>query len=70
MPSGLPEVVTSGPLLDRRIIMSASLWRYNPEVCDGDYCPGDCTLCSKETEVEIIIGKYKRNEESEEESDD
>ena len=29
--------------------MSVSKWRYNPEICDGDYCPGDCDICSKET---------------------
>lgn len=27
--------------------MSVSLWDYSPEKCDGDYCPGDCDMCSK-----------------------
>ena len=27
--------------------MSVSKWRYNPEICDGDYCPGDCDNCPK-----------------------
>lgn len=25
--------------------MSVSKWRYNPDLCDGHYCPGDCDLC-------------------------
>lgn len=27
--------------------MSVSRWAYNPSVCDGQPCPGDCDLCSK-----------------------
>lgn len=27
--------------------MSVSKYDYIPEKCDGDYCPGDCDLCSK-----------------------
>ena len=27
--------------------MSVSKWAYEHEKCDGDYCPGDCDLCSK-----------------------
>ena len=23
------------------------MWGYEPKKCDGDYCPGDCDLCSK-----------------------
>ena len=30
--------------------MSVSRYRYDPEMCDGDYCPGDCDYCSKEPE--------------------
>lgn len=33
--------------------MSVSLWDYSPEKCDGDYCPGDCDLCGKETSDEV-----------------
>ena len=25
----------------------SELWAYNPEVCDGDYCPMNCDICSK-----------------------
>ena len=25
--------------------MSASKWAYCPEVCDGEYCIGDCDRC-------------------------
>lgn len=27
--------------------MSVSKWRYSPEKCDGDFCPGDCDGCPK-----------------------
>lgn len=27
--------------------MSCSLWAYDPEKCDYDYCPGDCDFCHK-----------------------
>ena len=27
--------------------MSVSLWAYEPTICDGDYCEGECDLCSK-----------------------
>ena len=25
--------------------MSVSLWAYDPDICDGDYCPMDCDRC-------------------------
>lgn len=31
--------------------MSISLWAYNPNVCDGDYCCGECDKCSKYDEA-------------------
>lgn len=31
--------------------MSVSKWAYHPEVCDGDYCPGDCDECKKADEA-------------------
>ena len=39
--------------------MSVSLWAYNPEVCDGDFCPGDCDECNK---VELAFGVYDEEE--------
>ena len=27
--------------------MSCSKWAYEPEKCDGEFCPGDCDLCVK-----------------------
>lgn len=27
--------------------MSVKLWAYEPEKCDGDYCPNNCNICSK-----------------------
>ena len=32
--------------------MSVSKWAYSPDKCDGDYCPGECDLCSKKDEGE------------------
>ena len=23
------------------------IWAYNPDVCDGDFCPMDCDYCPK-----------------------
>ena len=30
--------------------MSVSLYAYDPDRCDGDYCPMDCQFCSKNPE--------------------
>ena len=30
--------------------MSISLYAYDPDRCDGDYCKMDCTFCSKNPE--------------------
>ena len=30
--------------------MSASLYAYDPDRCDGDFCPCDCQFCSKNPE--------------------
>ena len=27
--------------------MSVRLWAYEPDICDGDFCPNDCDRCSK-----------------------
>ena len=32
---------------ERRYKMSVSLWAYEPTICDGYYCEGECDLCSK-----------------------
>ena len=32
--------------------MSVSLWAYEPEKCDGNFCIGECDLCSKKFEKE------------------
>ena len=31
--------------------MSVSLWAYEPTICDGDYCEGECDLCEKLNEA-------------------
>ena len=42
--------------------MSGSKWRYSPEKCDGDFCPGECDNCPKcwedadDDEEEIVYG--------------
>lgn len=28
------------------------IWAYDPDICDGDYCPLDCTYCPKRHLVE------------------
>lgn len=27
--------------------MSVSMWAYDPDICDGDFCPMNCDFCSK-----------------------
>lgn len=27
--------------------MSVSKWNYDPDRCDGHYCPGDCWWCKR-----------------------
>ena len=27
--------------------MSCSLWAYNSDKCDGDFCPMNCDICGK-----------------------
>lgn len=27
--------------------MTDTIWRYNSELCDGDYCPQDCDECDR-----------------------
>lgn len=34
--------------------MSVSLWAYDPDICDGDYCPCDCTYCRKAYDREVV----------------
>ena len=31
--------------------MSCDKWAYDPKVCDGYPCPGDCDLCSLPNEM-------------------
>ena len=41
--------------------MSDTIWRYNPDLCDGDYCPQDCDNCDRgEWEGEEDNGKTDR----------
>lgn len=36
--------------------MSVSKWAYEPQKCDGDFCIGDCDLCSK---AKYIVSDYE-----------
>ena len=40
--------------------MAVRLWAYDPDICDGDFCPNDCEYCSK---------AYNRDEKEEEEDE-
>lgn len=32
--------------------MSIALWAYEPTICDGDFCEGECDLCRHRPEDE------------------
>ncbi len=34
--------------------MSIKLWAYDPDKCDGDFCPLDCDNCIKSEENDVI----------------
>lgn len=34
--------------------MSVSLWAYDPDICDGDFCPCDCDFCRKAYDREVV----------------
>lgn len=49
--------------------MGVSKWAYDPEKCDGDYCPGDCDFCSFDPEEPELCLPYegeRRNYDSKE----
>lgn len=39
------------------------VWAYNPEVCDGDFCPLDCDHCPKREAAQIANGDMEEDEE-------
>jgi len=41
--------------------MSCSKYRWTPD-CDGDFCPGDCDLCNKNSEPTIYDGELTDEE--------
>ena len=54
--------------------MSVSKYMYNPDICDGHFCPGDCDLCSiwdgvADEEVEAEL-RNKAEEEYEQEMEE
>ena len=36
--------------------MSVSLWAYDPEICEGNFCVGDCDLCPKSDREGVYDG--------------
>ena len=32
----------------------SDLWCYDPEICDGDFCPMNCDICGKK---ELVLEK-------------
>ena len=37
--------------------MSVSKWAYNPEVCDGEPCVGECDICGK---IDVALARGDR----------
>ena len=46
-------------------VMSVRLWAYEPDICDGDFCPNDCDRCSKAKWID-----FEEFDDGEEETDD
>lgn len=42
--------------------MSGWLWAYNPDVCDGDFCPNNCDYCSKRDAAEEAAAEEDEEE--------
>ena len=41
--------------------MSVSLWAYEPELCDGQPCPGDCDHCDRWKDREEVLWRKLEN---------
>lgn len=41
------------------------IWAYNPDVCDGDFCPMDCDYCPKRHIIEEMEAEAEAAEEDE-----
>lgn len=42
--------------------MSVSKWAYTPEVCDGEYCVGDCDKCCFIATIEELMAEKEDDE--------
>lgn len=40
------------------------IWAYNPDVCDGDFCPMNCDNCYKTEAAEAASGGYDEPDDS------
>ena len=38
------------------------IWAYNPDVCDGDYCPMNCDHCPKREDAQRANGDFDDDE--------
>ena len=44
----------------------SNLYLYDPDVCDGDICPGDCEYCSKRFDAELAHERWGKDEDEDE----
>lgn len=42
----------------------SDLWRYSPERCDGDFCPGNCDHCNLEEDDDEVSAVRHGSDES------
>ena len=42
---------------ERRETMK-NIWAYNPDVCDGDFCPMNCDHCPKREQAQEANGDF------------
>ena len=35
--------------------MSVDMWAYDPDICDGDFCPCNCEYCSKAYDRDMYV---------------
>lgn len=38
----------------------SDLWSYDPDICDGDFCPMNCDICSK---TDLVLEKQEHEDE-------
>ena len=43
----------------------SDLWAYEPDICDGDFCPCNCDYCSKAYDRDMYVKPEDRSFENE-----